>query len=424
MENPNKETIKKAFWLPLEQAFAESQLIRKCNEYSDYEHLFCGISRVIEIAMSGRAWIQNFQFIHESALSVGSFFMTLKSRRRTAMLAEVAQKISLTLDEKTLTTQDPLLCHEELNGFSIYATDGHTHKASAHEDPILGKVRAPTHIFSLNLRTHSLSHIDLCVPEKGKKKEHEITTLKRIEMDALRLGNIKGQKVIHVYDPAIIDYEQWKSWKNNKGIYVITLEKSNSILSVETEREIDEDNRNAGVLKDEEVISVTGVRLRRIVYEDPVTGKIYRFLTNEMTLLPGLIAFLYKLRWDIEKVFDELKNKFDERKAWGKTEDAKKQQALFMTIAHNLTLMLERKLENEEGIIDEKVRCKKRKRKMEEVKKAKASGRKISPLVVGMERATQRSLQFIRWLRSTLLHQTPWPRAIEKLRPLMLKYIS
>jgi len=32
-------------------------------------------------------------------------------------------------------------------------------------------------------------------------------------------------------------------------------------------------------------------------------------------LRPGLIAFLYKLRWDVEKVFDQLKNKLNEQKA-------------------------------------------------------------------------------------------------------------
>ena len=50
---------------------------------------------------------------------------------------------------------------------------------------------------------------------------------------------------------------------------------------------------------------------------DPVTGKAYSFLTTEMTLPPGLIALLYKLRWDVEKVFDEAKNKLEQQQAWG-----------------------------------------------------------------------------------------------------------
>ena len=32
-----------------------------------------------------------------------------------------------------------------------------------------------------------------------------------------------------------------------------------------------------------------------------------------MNIRPGVIAFLYKLRWDVEKVFDQLKNKLEEK---------------------------------------------------------------------------------------------------------------
>lgn len=71
-----------------------------------------------------------------------------------------------------------------------------------------------------------------------------------------------------------------------------------------------------GIESDELVGAFCGVMLRRINYRDPADGKLYVFMTNEMTLPPGLIAFLYKLRWDIEKVFDEKKNKLHEKKAW------------------------------------------------------------------------------------------------------------
>ena len=36
---------------------------------------------------------------------------------------------------------------------------------------------------------------------------------------------------------------------------------------------------------------------------------IFSFLTSEYTLPPGVIAHLCRLRWEIEKTFDELKNK-------------------------------------------------------------------------------------------------------------------
>jgi len=48
-----------------------------------------------------------------------------------------------------------------------------------------------------------------------------------------------------------------------------------------------------------------------------------------MTIPPGLIARIYKMRWDIEKVYDEMKNKLDEQKAWASTPTAKTMQAHF-----------------------------------------------------------------------------------------------
>ncbi len=95
---------------------------------------------------------------------------------------------------------------------------------------------------------------------------------------------------------------------------------------------------------DESLLSSDGITLRRVTYTDPVTNKKYRFLTNEMTLPPGMIAFLYKLRWDIEKLFDQSKNKFHEKKAWANSNNSKKQQANFITITHNLCVLIERKL--------------------------------------------------------------------------------
>ena len=137
----------------------------------------------------------------------------------------------------------------------------------------------------------------------------------------------------------------------------------------------------------------------------------------------NLIAFLYKMRWDIEKVFDETKNKFNERKAWASSLRAKTQQGLFLCMAHNLMLLLERTLEREEGIVDEKC-CRKRAKRMQLIEeKLKERGDMLNPLVSGLFRVTQRSLQFIRWLRIQLRSPTPWPEAVDVLRPLMKAYL-
>ena len=143
-----------------------------------------------------------------------------------------------------------------------------------------------------------------------------------------------------------------------------------------------------------------------------------------MTLPPGLIAFIYKKRWDIEKVFDQFKNKLMENKAWAKSSNAKCAQAQFMTLTHNLTLLLERKIESEEGISDTKIE-KKRTRKIEGDRETiRKAGRKENSLVTRPYKAVQRSFQFLRWLRDSLLVKASWTQAMVTLRPLMAAYLS
>ena len=257
------------------------------------------------------------------------------------------------------------------------------------------------------------------------KKEHDITALKRLQANALRMGEPVGRKLILAYDPAVYDFEQWYRPKQSKGIYIITRMKENTRLFNYKDNKFDkEDQRNAGIESDQTGITSSGHMLRKIVYIEPSTGRRFVFLTNQMTLPPGLIAFIYKKRWDIEKVFDQFKNKLMESKAWAKSLIAKCTQAQFMVLTHNLTLMLERKLESEKGICNTKIEKHRKKRILRDRRKIQEAGRKENPLVTKSYKSVQRSFQFIRWLRSSLLIKTSWSHATEALRPLMSAYLS
>jgi hypothetical protein len=425
MNNSDPDTLKHQFFAPVYVALSLSKNTRTCNEYSDEQHLLSGIGRALQNVLSGRDWVQRMAFKMGISVSVRNFFLALASSRRKAFVQEISENVRLQADALLLPQKDPLAAHGELAGFAVYASDGHTQKASAHEEPIADKVRPVTHLYSTNLRTQSLAHLELATPGKLKKKEHELTTLKRIGGRALRMGEPKGVKVIQVYDPAVTDFRQWQKWKQAYGIYILTVEKKNSALMTVGENPVDRDDpRNTGVLSDELVGPSNGYVMRRITYEDPVSGKIYRFLTTELTLPPGLLAFLYKLRWDIEKIFDVVKNKTGEKKAWGKSKEAKTQQACFITLVHNLMLMLELQLENEEQITDQ-TSLKKRKARLEQdLQKALEANRTHNPLVINCQRVTQRSFQFIRWLRGCLEDSTSWREAVGILRPLMTQVLE
>ena len=422
MNSTNQTTVFDRLFAPLLSALDRSTNRRRCSGYSDRDFILCGVQRVISQARSGRDWVQAVREKMNIGVTVSSFFYSLRSRRRLTLVEDVASSIVTKVNDSCGAEHDPLSEHSELNGYHVYASDGHYEKAASHTPRIEGKVYASGFFYALNLRSHSLSLLDIARPVK--KKEHDMHALKRLTFTQLRFGAPKGVKVIHVYDAAVIDYRQWYDWKW-KGIYIISREKTNSKAESSGPLDFDrEDKRNIGVLSDELVSCFAGIMIRRVRYVDHVTGKQYSFLTNEMRVPPGLIAFMYKLRWDVEKIFDEKKNKLEESKSWATSEVARSQQAHFICMAHNLLLLLERSLEREEGITDEKVKRRRQKRMDQAKEKVKEAGKRLSPMVANCTRITQRSLQFIRWVRHTLDSNTSWTEAVQSLRPLMMNYLA
>ena len=422
MRTTPQDTARCRFFAPIERALRAANSTRSCPEFPDEEYIESGVGRVIAQTQSGRDWVQSLRMWMNNRMSVSTFFKSLKSTRRLALVEELDTHVRAELDAATQDASDPLSRHEELRGFAVYASDGHYEAADAHAARIGAKAQAAGYFYSLNVRSHSMALLDVARPVR--KRENDMTALKRLGSTQLRMGEAKGVKVIHVYDPAGIDYAQWRQWKA-KGVYIISREKENSKAEVIGLNDWDRgDPRNTGILSDELGGVFCGVMLRRVRYRDPVTGTVYSYMTNEMTLPPGLIAFLYKLRWDIEKVFDEKKSKLRETKSWAKGAVAHSQQAHFVCLAHNLMVLFERCLEADEGIRDTKVERKREQRANLVAALARERGEILNPMVQQCRRSTQRSLQFIRWLRHCLWNPTSWHEEVTILRPLMESYLT
>ena len=160
-------------------------------------------------------------------------------------------------------------------------------------------------------------------------------------------------------------------------------------------------------------------------------GEEFSFLTSECTLPPGVIAHLYRLRWEIEKTFDEpfrqaqgpefiegLKNKLGETKAWASSANAKTMQAHFLCMAHNLMICCEGQLEREHGVRNEAELARRTKR-LEKEEKRLAKERLVMPMLVrALQRLTVRSVKFIRWLRVQLFARPQHGPDIAALRQL------
>lgn len=177
------------------------------------------------------------------------------------------------------------------------------------------------------------------------------------------------------------------------------------------------DARNRGVLGDWKVRSGEGHALRLVMYQEGLGGEVYEFLTNEPDLPPGIIAELYRRRWEAEKVFDEVKNKLGEKKAWGSSLVAKECQALLIAITHNVLLCYEQDLEARHDVRNT-AEDQRRGKRIEAAEGLAPAGWPISPLLVAARRATQRSVKFIRWLRHAIREQLAEAAAVGQLRRL------
>ena len=385
-----------------------------------------GISRVLGDVRSGRDFLQEWAMArgHEDAVGVSLFFEALKSARRCNLLQELNAALSRSMATHPDLEVDWQLL-PELKKIEVFAGDGHYHAASTHDLLIEGRRRAVGHFYTLNLRTHALTHLEHSNLESlNKKADHDMAMLKRLSIDQLRQGVPKGhrgKRVMYVWDKAGIDLPQWDEWKQKGGVYFVSMCKENFDIEVSAELDFDRsDCLNAGVVADERVSTASfGKLFRRIRYRCPQSGKRFDFITNHMTVRPGVIAWLYKRRWDIEKTYDTFKNKLMEKKAWAKSAVSKRMQAQFLCLAHNLIVQLEIYLHDHHDIRDTREAERSLARLEMSLKDAK---RLRSPLYANPFKRSQLCLKFIRWLRHHLCYDEPLDEAIDSLRVVYARF--
>ncbi len=385
---------------------------RSCPELSDSDWVSMGIERALHECATGRAFLQTHGDRFDSCPDYSHYFHTLKSSRRLQLLSEVNQSLVSSL-KKFLP--DELAVFPQLTDFDVYAGDGHWHRAASHDPIIDQKTFATGHFYALDLRLGILS---LLTTAKGKK-EHDMHALKRLTKETLRQGAAVGRKVMYVWDKAAIDFRFWHELKSTSGIYFISLEKENMALDVLGLKTWEKsDPINHGILNDELVGSSNGVLLRRVTCQAPDTGQIRVFLTTEMTLPPGLIAHLYHRRWQIEKVFDCLKNKLNEKKSWAASQTAKSAQAQFLCLTHNLIRRMEHKLAVQEAVVNQPDIQRHQKRLAEQKALTGNAGRSWPSTWETLLKPVQYSVKLVRWLRSSILSRLAWTAALPRLRAL------
>ena len=388
-------TVNDLFFQPLAGLADQSPHSSPHPDFSDQNYLSLGVQRILESSETGRGFLQEHG-VRYAAPTHSTYFYAFKSQRRLEMLEDVSRALLAATDSQV---SDRLASLPELHRYECFAMDGHWHKAAAHDARHEGSKMAVGHFYSLNLRTHGLRHL---TAGEGLH-EHDLSALQRIKPKGLRAGVPKGTRALIIYDKAAIDYAFWNRCRQECALYFLSRVKAGMVFARVCEQEWDRTDPNQfGITGDRLVKTKQGYNMRLVDYTDPRTGETYQFLTNEMDLSPGVLAELYRRRWQAEKVFDEIKNKLGQTKAWASSLTAKAAQAKLIAITHNLLVIYEQKLEQEHGVKNEAEDKRRAKRAESARRTCAALGRPINPFISEAQQASQRSVKLIRWLRDSI----------------------
>ena len=86
------------------------------------------------------------------------------------------------------------------------------------------------------------------------------------------------------------------------------------------------------------------VTLRRISYLDVKTRKLFKFLTNNLTLPAVTIAHIYKSRWQVELFFKWIKQHLRIKNFYGTSENAVKTQIWIAVSTYVLVAIIRKRL--------------------------------------------------------------------------------
>ena len=178
----------------------------------------------------------------------------------------------------------------------------------------------PTFIHISDGKLHDVNILDQLIPEPGS-----FYIMDRGYLDFARLYRI----------------EQWSA-------FFVIRAKSNFKYQRIYSHQVD---KNSGI-KCDQSIKLTGfyssqkypIRLRRIKYLDPVTGKKLVFLTNNFSLPAPTIAELFRCRWQIEIFFKWVKQHLRIKSFFGTTENAVKTQIWIAISVYVLVAIIKKRL--------------------------------------------------------------------------------
>ncbi len=208
----------------------------------------------------------------------------------------------------------------------------------AGRSPISGKKKG-------GLKAHAVLPLDNLVPELVW-----LTAASTNDKDFL--GQLKPQKgSIYVFDKGYVNYAVYKRWTEDGAFFVTRLNENASYEVISTLREDIHDYLSGGTILDQLVtLKAAGepLKARLITYKDPLTGKIFRFLSNLFDFQSHTIVLLYKNRWEIEPFFKKIKQNFELGYFFSDSREGIKTQIWMVLIANLIFTVIHQRIKEAE----------------------------------------------------------------------------
>lgn len=193
------------------------------------------------------------------------------------------------------------------------------------------------------IKAHTVMNVDEAVPKMvwfTPATTHDHILLSKLKMDP---------NTIYVFDKGYNDYKAFRMFCENQTGFVTRI-KDNAVYELVETLSIEE-HIHSGVLQDE-IITVTvkdekgasKLKLRKVKFYDRELKRVFEFLTNLFEMRADLVAAIYKLRWQIELLFKQLKQNFPLKYFLGDNENAIKIQIYCALIANLLMTVIQKSL--------------------------------------------------------------------------------
>ena len=170
---------------------------------------------------------------------------------------------------------------------------------------------------------------------------------------SLKLRILAGK--MYVFDRAYNDFDLWEKIVFTKSDFVTRLKDcpKNRYLQMKVLKKV---KNKDGILYDGPYLPTSyenkkkKIKLRHVIYRDPLTKKIFHFVCSDLKISAQTIANIYKRRWAVELLFRWLKGHLDIRRLPTKTKNAVS-TILAVAVLFQLLLQLKKIIDRFQGTL-------------------------------------------------------------------------